>query len=563
MNSHLSRRGFLEAAVATAAWSHAGCSQSGQVTAPPVKLGSLSPRGSRRILYVSDPSSIARRHLPDPVSERDLRKWVDTLAAAQVDLFIQEAYTQGWTTYWRSPRFDYDARPQHRRFLPLLDQGKQPLGILLDQCRRRGMTFLAGLRVNDNHGHVSIRQGVGAGAGFLVNNPQWQIRETPPGPYYALSTPFDFTFDPVREYLYSVTVELVDRFDVDGLELCFRDHFYFPPGKGPERKDLMTGLVRRIRRMLDEKGKERNRKLLLGARVFQTLEECDTMGLDVPAWIAEELIDYISPADTMYCEPNLPLEAFSRLTRTGPCLLYPGLLPWSSIRMRRRLGGQPITLDQQRALAMNMYGAGADGIFFYNHFVPLSWEPFYPHMLRGLAETRETRDVTRGNRHYVFEPLWAGCLGFGVDKTATGVVKADRMVLKRGTSRAEGKYRFRICEHVGRSRGASLLFRAYHAVDGDRFQVRVNGTPVPDSRLRRRSDERRSDLKAIVDPNSTSSSGLPPVPDLPGPFSTFWFDLTEPPAQFGDNWLEVRLTHGDPDQTRDILIDEVEVFVSA
>ncbi|MCY3759076.1 MAG: family 10 glycosylhydrolase [Acidobacteria bacterium] len=563
MNSQLSRRRFLEAAVATAALPRGGFAASGPGSAPPVKLGSLSPRGSRRILYVSDPSSIARRHLPDPVSERDLRKWVDTLAAARVDLFIQEAYTQGWTTYWRSPRFDYDARPQHRRFLPLLDQGKQPLGILLDQCRRRGMTFMAGLRVNDNHGHVSIRQGVGAGAAFLVDNPQWQIRETPPGPYYALSTPFDFTFDPVREYLYSVTVELVDRFDVDGLELCFRDHFYFPPGKGPERKDLMTGLVRRIRRMLDEKGKERNRKLLLGARVFQTLEECDTMGLDVPAWIAEELIDYVSPADTMYCEPNLPLEAFSRLTRSGPCLLYPGLLPWSSIRMRRRLGGQPITLDQQRALAMNMYGAGADGIFFYNHFVPLSWAPFYPHMLRGLAETREPGDLTRGNRHYVFEPVWAGCLGFGVDKTATGVVKADKMVLKRGTPGGEGKYRFRICERVGRARGASLLFRAYHAVDGDRFQVRVNGTPVPDSRLRRRSDERRSDLKAIVDPNSTSSSGLPPVPDLPGPFSTFWFDLTEPPAQFGDNWLEVSLTHGDPDQTRDILIDEVEVFVSA
>ena len=309
MNSQLSRRRFLEAAVATAAWSRGGISQSRPVTAPPVKLGSLSPRGSRRILYVSDPSSIARRYLPDPVAERDLRKWVDTLASARVDLFIQEAYTQGWTTYWRSPRFDYDARPQHRRFLPLLDRGKQPLGILLDQCRRRGMTFMAGLRVNDNHGHVSIRQGVGAGAAFLVDNPQWQIRETPPGPYYALSTPFDFTFDPVREYFFSATVELVDRFDVDGLELCFRDHFYFPPGKGPERKGLMTGLMKRIRRMLDEKGRERNRKLLLGARVFQTLEECDTMGLDVPAWIAEGLIDYVSPADTMYCEPNVPLEA--------------------------------------------------------------------------------------------------------------------------------------------------------------------------------------------------------------------------------------------------------------
>ena len=341
MNSHLSRRRFLEAAVATAAWSHGGVSQSRPGTPPPVRLGDLSPRGSRRILYVSDPSSIARRYLPDPVSEQDLRKWVDTLAAARVDLFIQEAYTQGWTTYWRSPRFDYDARPQHRRFLPLLDRGKQPLEILLDQCRRRRMTFLAGIRVNDNHGHVSIRQGVGAGAAFLVNNPQWQIREKPPGPYYALSTPFDFTFDQVRDYLFSATSELVDRFDVDGLELCFRDHYYFPPGRGPERKGLMTGLLGRIRRMLDDKGRERNRKLLLGARVFQTLEECDSMGLDVPAWIAEGFIDYVSPADTMYCEPNVPLEAFSRLTRSTPCFLYPGLLPWSSIRMRRRLGGSP------------------------------------------------------------------------------------------------------------------------------------------------------------------------------------------------------------------------------
>ena len=563
MSSHLSRRRFLEAAVATAAWSRGGYSASRPVAAPPVKLGDLSPRGSRRILYVSDPSSIARRHLPDPVSEQDLRNWVDRLAASRVDLFIQEAYTQGWTTYWRNPRFDYDARPQHRRFLPLLDEGKQPLGILLDQCRRRRMTFLAGLRVNDNHGHVSIRQGVGAGAGFLVNNPQWQIREMPPGPYYALSTPMDFTFAPVRDYLFSVTEELVNRFDVDGLELCFRDHAYFPAGAGPERKELMNELVGRIRGMLDRKGRDRNKDLLLGARVFQTLEECDAMGLDVATWIQGGLINYVSPADTMYCEPNVPWEAFSRLTRSSRCLLYPGLLPWSSLRMRRRLGGQPITSDQQRALAMNMYGAGADGIFFYNHFVPLSWAPFYPQMLRGLAETREPGDLTRANRHYVFEPVWAGCLGFGVDRTSTGAVKADRMVLKRGTPGSEGKYRFRVCEHIGNSRGATLLFRAYHAVDGDRFQVRINGKPVPDSRMRRRSDERRSDLKAIVDPNSTSSSGLPPVPDLPGPFSTFWFDLTEPPAQYGDNWLEVRLTHGHPDQTRDVLIDEVEVFVSA
>jgi hypothetical protein len=209
------------------------------------RLGGLSPRGHRRIVYVSDPSSIARRYLPDPSAEKDLRQWVDELAHAGVDTFIQEAYTQGWTTYWRSDRFEYDRRPQHRRFLPLLDAGIQPLDVLIEQSHKRGMEFLAGIRINDNHGHVSVKQGVGAGAKFLIDHPEWQLRETPPGAYYKLSTPLDFTFREVRDYLFSVIEELVRRFDVDGLELCFRDHAYFPPGKGRQSQPLMTELVRR------------------------------------------------------------------------------------------------------------------------------------------------------------------------------------------------------------------------------------------------------------------------------------------------------------------------------
>ena len=38
----------------------------------------------------------------------------------------------GWTVYWQSDRYEYDRRPQHRRFLPLLAEGIQPLDILID-----------------------------------------------------------------------------------------------------------------------------------------------------------------------------------------------------------------------------------------------------------------------------------------------------------------------------------------------------------------------------------------------------------------------------------------------
>ena len=560
---HLNRREFVSGAAAGMAMAHWSAKTAGsQDNLTAATLGELAPRGARRILYVSDPSSIAIRYLPDPVAREDLQDWVDQLAASGVDTFIQEAYTQGWTTYWREDDLEYDARPQHRRFLPLLNQGIQPLEVLLKQCHARGLEFLAGVRMNDNHGHISVRQGVGAGARFLVDHPEWQLQAAPPGPYYKLATPLDFSFPQVRNYLFRVSQRLVDRFAVDGLELCFRDHRYFLPGKGVESQPVMTQLVERIRGMLDQAGQRRGKRLILGARVFPTLEECRSLGLDVEAWISAGLIDYVAPNDTMYSEPNAQYEQFARLTRAGECRLYPGLLPWTSLRMRRRLGGQPITADQQRAVVTNMYAAGADGISSYNHFVTMDWPPFYPQMLRSLSELKDPQALGALDRHYVFEPAWAGCLGFGRDRSSTGLVKADRLTLRRVTG-STGQYRLRICERLSRCRGATLLFRAFGAKMEDRLEVRLNGMVVPQRALRVRADEPRVDMKASVDPNSTASAGLPPVPELPGSWITYWFDLSEPPAKFGDNWLEVKLLEPAPGSKQDVVIDEVEVFVKA
>ena len=562
MTRKINRRSFVASTAAGVAARSASAGSGAVPSASGANWGNYAPRGSRRILYVSDPSSIAMNYLPDPATEESIRAWVDQLSEARVDVFIQEAYTQGWTTYWRVEGLEYDARPQHRRFLPLLERGVQPLEVLLDQCHRRGMEFLAGIRINDNHGHVSVEQGVGAGAGFLVDHPEWQIRELPPGPYYKLSTPLDFTFPQVRDYVVGVMGRLVDRFPVDGLELCFRDHRYFPPGKGPERKHLMTDVVARTRAILDEAGRLRRKKLLLGARVFQTLDECRSLGLDVETWISRELIDFVAPNDTMHTEPNVQYEEFRRLIDNGNCRLYPGMLPWTSQRMRRRLGNRHMPLDQQRAAAANMYAAGADGISFYNHFVTLSWAPFYPHLLRELAAVRHPELVMTGDRHYVFEPSWGGSLGFGEDRASTGAVKADRLLLQRKPG-SRGGFRFRVCEHLGQSRGATLLFRAYGADEDDRMEVRINGNRIDDGAIRARSDESRSDLRAVVDPSSTKSSGLPPVPEVPGDCRTFWLALTEPPAVFGDNHLEVTLTEVSSSSGEAILIDELEVFVKA
>ncbi|MSP11688.1 MAG: hypothetical protein EXR62_01890 [Chloroflexi bacterium] len=532
------------------------------------------PRGQRRLIYVSDPSSIASRVLPDPTAEKDLRRWVNDVADSETDTLIQEVYTQAWTVYWRCEKFDYDARPQHRRFLPLLDAGVQPLAVLIEESHRRGMEFIAGFRINDNHAHVSIKQGVGAGGSFIVNNPQWAVAEEPPGDFYKLSSPLDFSFPEVREFILSVMTEVVQRFDVDGIEMCFRDHYYFPVDKGRERQPLLTDMVTKIRAMLDAEGRRKGKRLQLGARVFSTLEECQDLGLDVPTWIRTELLDYVCPSDVMYADFNAPYNEFAALTRVSNCMLYPAIMPWSSWRARKRMGHAPMTQDNRRALAQNFYGAGADGVSIYNHFEVLRFgaisPPFYPLALHDFHELRHPERILQGKRHYIFDPTWGGFVGFGQDKASTGVVKANKIVLRRADPQPQGEYVFRIYEDLNQARGAILLLRGFNMTPADQIALSVNGAVIPPEAISCRDDEMRIDLRGQPDrPSYTANiqAGGVPTPSLvpPGspdpPFTTCWFALTAPPAVYGENRLDVQLLRSDPAAQEDIVIDEIEVFV--
>ncbi|MBI1916303.1 MAG: family 10 glycosylhydrolase [Planctomycetes bacterium] len=499
-----------------------------------------TPRGQRRLLYVSDPSSIASNLFPDPVHAEDLRRWVDMLADSGIDTFNQEVYNQCWTNYWRSKRFEYDPRPQHRRFLPLLEKGTQPLAILIDQSHKRGLTFIAGFRMNDNHGGISQ---------FVRTHPEWVLREFPEGELYKASKPLDFTFAGPRDYVHDVIAEVVSRFDVDGIELCFRDHAYFPVKKGRAKAHLMTDLVRRIRATLDEAGKAKKKKLLLGARVFSTLEECQDLGLDVPSWITKGLIDYLCPQDVMFADFNAPYAEFARLTRRSPCMLYPALLPWTSARARNRLDQIPLSPASCRALAHTFYNAGADGLSVYNHFTTMWHAPFYPQALRCLRSLRDPARVAAGERHYLFDPTWGGLTYFGLDRASTGAVRANRIVLERAGNKTQGDYPFWLFEDLRQGQSATLLFRGFNLSNTDELRVTLNGKAIPAQAVRLigrgLSEQGRIDFRKGGEPK----------------FSTRWFELGPSLLVWGQNKLSVALKQGDPKASGPIVIDEVEVFV--
>ena len=534
----------------------------------------------RRLLYVSDPSSLAKNYLPDPVEADDLRRLINMMADSGVDMYCQEVYSQCWTEYWRSEQYPYDQREQHGRFTGMLDEGIEPLDILIDESRNRDMLLIAGFRVNDGHGYRNLSKTDGISVAIeeaIKAHPDWELSELPNAiaggdytpPYYL-----DFSCQGVRDYTIGVIKEVVDRFDVDGIELCFRDNAYFPVGAAQAGAELMTEMLREIRRIVAEQAKQRNKKLVVGARVFSSIEECLNKGLDVPAWVSQGLLDYLSPQDVMWTDFNLGFGEFGLLTGSSNCKLYPGLLPWVSQRARIQFESAPIPFDTARAYAHSCYQNSADGVSVYNHCVVTRVSPFYPQLLQVFHELRDPNRVAAGARHYMFDSFLAGfTASYAQDGTAGKITISDKMVLERSEPQPAAEYELHLYESPDKIHTVSVLFRGFNMTHEDELEIRFNDHLIDDRTIGRTrisnappeqwSQCREDQGKLIVcipELGRIASQRDARVRNGP-PHSTRWFPVDPAMLVSGRNCLSVKLTNSDADISDPIVIEEVEIWV--
>ena len=332
----------------------------------------------------------------------------------------------------------------------------------------------------------------------------------------------------------------------------------------------MTEFIRRVRKMLDSAGEKKGRRLLLGVRVPQTLEECHRLGYDVPTWIKEGLIDYVSPADFFFSDFNAKYEEFAELTRASDCYLYPTIQPL----LCHRDDAHRLTLDQYRAVVQNFYGAGADGLSVHNypyHWGHLIWKASirksypgpadnYPKMLDYFKILKDPQALAEGARHYLFYPLWPR-------RSPSDTIKNDRAVLSRSEAGERVTYRFRICERLpetvelainsqelyegaynkaGKAHGVRVIFRAIGLVPGDEIAVDVNGEKIVAENIRH-----------IWHQDGRSGWDGRPLPA----YTEFQFMLAAPPGIYGDNQLGLKIIKNASGAEGDIVVDEVEVLV--
>lgn len=199
---------------------------------------------------------------------------------------------------------------------------------------------------------------------FLVDHPDWRLGAD----QYRGKGAMDFARDEVRNYTFRLIEEAVRRYDCDGIELDFnRFPTFFKDGTTEERVSKMNSLVERIRKMLDDVGRERGRRLVLSVRPPSnggnpppTPETARQRGCDVPGWVKNGWIDFVAVSEFLLERGDLPIEQWKQVVTTVP--VYGG------IECTRNSGQKNLTADEYRAAASQLLKKNADGIYLFNFF---------------------------------------------------------------------------------------------------------------------------------------------------------------------------------------------------
>ena len=455
----------------------------------------------------------------------------------------------------------------------LLQQGTDLLELYCRNLRPKGIKVLAEIRMSDTH-HRSRDWDVAGCPLFSIEHPEYAIPRFDGVPGMAL----DYSHPEVREHRLAIMREFATERDIDGLELNFmRWAKHFERDWGYEKAPIMTDFVRQIRGMLDEAGAARGvGRLLLGARVPSTLNECFMAGCDVADWMRQGWIDYIVPSEHNSTWLGLNVEQFVAARGESECSVYammgdmiggmfniaqrpgtPDVEDRGLARFpgRRGYGSMLNTQEEARAAAHNFFTWGTEGIGLWN--IPNNcnygyglWGSDPRQVQRMLDWIREAIDpvyARSGTRRYHYVPLYKYSLTeprnykyIEAWRSPHGEFKAPTIYFNRGTIGRRQVYPFRMADgRNGEKLRGTLRFRIVHAHPEDNFEVDINGLSVSTSDLSRTFERDETNL----------------------PWTWVTLDLADCPPLRGDNELGIIWEGGFDHELNAPYMEEVDVTV--
>lgn len=255
--------------------------------------------------------------------------------------------------------------PVNQQYQKWLQQGKDPLPIVIERGKEKGIETFYTFRVNDS--------GFG-GEGTVLSGEGWllwpKIKENPtwgqPSPFWPSPFQhFNFAVAEVREYKLAIIREVVEKYDFDGIEIDWRCGYGCLPFYHKwEHRDHLTEFMRSVREMLQEIARKRGRPYLLAVRVPENIEGCHYDGIHIERWVKENLVDILALGCKNF---EVDLDAFKYMIKGTHIKLYP-----SMDDHHRASGYEQPSIELYRGVASSFIQQGADGIYAFNWYpVPI------------------------------------------------------------------------------------------------------------------------------------------------------------------------------------------------
>ena len=253
-----------------------------------------------------------------------------------------------------------------------IDQGADALEIVVKFCREHDIEVFWSMRMNDTHDAWG-----GWYSPYMVpqlkkDHPEWLVASKEHRSKVGGWTAVDYASPEIRDLAFRFVEEVCENYDIDGVMLdYFRHPVFFKAhamgGRvGRKELDMMTDMMRRIRKMTEKVAARRGRPILIGVRVPDSVEYSRAIGLDVSRWMEEDLFDLLAVSG--YFRLN-PWEVSVELGRKYGVPVYACM---SESRLKGEAGKLRKSLACYRGRAMNVWASGADGIYMFNYTDPKS-----------------------------------------------------------------------------------------------------------------------------------------------------------------------------------------------
>jgi hypothetical protein len=349
---------------------------------------------------------------------------VDQLIGTHIDTYV---LCIGSTSYREAGGKDPGEKVEHpnsvvewrvkNNFNHLKSLGIDPRTELIRYAKEKGFEAIASLRVADAHFAYSTKgpwsshstsQLMCTSSQFWRDHPECRIdpsfkTDGALGANWSRVV-YDFSHPLIQQLVIDIVDDTFRRCDPDGFELDFsRQPPFFKEEESLKNIDIMTNLVRRIKKKIDKLSEERGHPISLGALVAATPDEGLRLGIDGLKWVREELLNYIVPKQIHQFTSDLPIEEYLQaiIDSNSKTQVYACLEDWPMGENRKH------AIEIFRGAAAHYWDIGVNGIYLYNYFGNTS-HPFSGEARQIIQEIGNPEIIKRKNKRFIITDYGGG-----------------------------------------------------------------------------------------------------------------------------------------------------------